>query len=388
MHRGRNGGFRMTWAVLLIAVVLLAYSNGANDNFKGVATLFGTGTAGYRGALVLATVCTFLGSLVALWIGAELLHTFSGKGLVPAAVIADPSFLPAVSLGAAGTVLLATFAGIPVSTTHALTGSLVGAGLMAASGQVHLATLGKSFFLPLMLSPVLALVTTSLAHPFIRRAGSLLSRVRNAYAFVRSEAGFLAVDESGAAAAASLSGGFGGRGRGRTIPVDAPAQTAEAATEVAVGSNASTVLNRCHYISAGAVSFARGLNDTPKIAALLLGAQALPPSLGIALVAVAIAIGGLLNARKVAVTMSHRITAMNHSEGLSATLITALLVIGASRLGVPVSTTHVSCGALFGLGAVSGAARWKTIGGILMAWVATLPVAAALGGLAILFIVP
>ncbi len=374
----------MTWAVLLIAVVLLAYSNGANDNFKGVATLFGTGTAGYRGALALATVCTFLGSLVALWIGAELLHTFSGKGLVPTAVIADPSFLPAVSLGAAGTVLLATFAGIPVSTTHALTGSLVGAGLIAASGQVHLATLGKSFFLPLMLSPVLALVTTSLAYQFIRPAGSLWSRVRNACAFARSEAGFLAVDESGAAAAASLSGGLGGR----TIPVDAPAQTAEPATEVAVGSNAPTVLNRCHYISAGAVSFARGLNDTPKIAALLLGAQALPPSLGIALVAVAIAIGGLLNARKVAVTMSHRITAMNHGEGLSANLVTALLVIGASRLGVPVSTTHVSCGALFGLGAVSGAARWKTIGGILMAWVATLPVAAALGTLAILFIVP
>jgi PiT family inorganic phosphate transporter len=54
-------------------------------------------------------------------------------------------------------------------------------------------------------------------------------------------------------------------------------------------------------------------------------------------------------------------------------------VIGASCFGLPVSTTHVNCGALFGIGAVTGQARWRTIGKILLAWVTTLPLAAALG---------
>jgi PiT family inorganic phosphate transporter len=63
---------------------------------------------------------------------------------------------------------------------------------------------------------------------------------------------------------------------------------------------------------------------------------------------------------------------------LTANLATAFLVIWASRWGLPVSTTHVSCGSLFGIGAVTGQARWGAIGSIAIAWVTTLPVAAAL----------
>jgi PiT family inorganic phosphate transporter len=104
------------------------------------------------------------------------------------------------------------------------------------------------------------------------------------------------------------------------------------------------------------------------------------------LIAVAMAGGGLLQAKSVARTMSERITTMNPGQGFTANLITAGLVIGASRYGLPVSTTHVSCGALFGIGTVTGEARWRTIGGILLAWITTLPLAALLGaaGLAVL----
>jgi PiT family inorganic phosphate transporter len=70
---------------------------------------------------------------------------------------------------------------------------------------------------------------------------------------------------------------------------------------------------------------------------------------------------------------------MNHGQGFTANLMTSLIVVGASRFGMPVSTTHVSCGALFGIGAVTGQARWATIGKILAAWVTTLPLGAALG---------
>jgi PiT family inorganic phosphate transporter len=79
--------------------------------------------------------------------------------------------------------------------------------------------------------------------------------------------------------------------------------------------------------------------------------------------------------------MSDRIVKMNHGQGFTANLVTAFLVIVASRFGVPVSTTHVSCGSLFGLGAVTGTARWRMILGITLAWVVTLPVAASLAAL-------
>lgn len=72
---------------------------------------------------------------------------------------------------------------------------------------------------------------------------------------------------------------------------------------------------------------------------------------------------------------------MNPGQGFTANAITSLLVIGASTLGLPVSTTHVSCGALFGIGAVTRQAHWTTIRHILLAWLVTLPIAATLGAL-------
>ncbi len=72
---------------------------------------------------------------------------------------------------------------------------------------------------------------------------------------------------------------------------------------------------------------------------------------------------------------------MNVGQGLTANLVTAFLVLVASRFGLPVSTTHVSCGALFGIGTVTRQARWKTIRTIIAAWVTTLPIAALLSGL-------
>jgi PiT family inorganic phosphate transporter len=147
-----------------------------------------------------------------------------------------------------------------------------------------------------------------------------------------------------------------------------------------VGFDSQGILDGLHLLSAGAMSFARGLNDTPKIAALLVTAQAMgvPHGMGLVAVGVAMAAGGLVHVRRVAITMSERITPMNHGQGLTANLVTSLLVIGASCLGMPVSTTHVSCGSLFGLGAITGRGRWNTARLILLAWFATLPVAAAI----------
>lgn len=140
-------------------------------------------------------------------------------------------------------------------------------------------------------------------------------------------------------------------------------------------------MNTLHYLSAAIVSFARGLNDTPKIVGLLLVVQALNVELGILAIATAMAAGGLLNARKVAITMSKRISRMNEGQALAANAVTGLLVILASRFGLPVSTTHVSVGAISGIGLANGSAHKGVIGAILAAWLLTLPVAAILGAL-------
>ena len=103
-----------------------AYANGANDNFKGVATLFGSNTTNYKRALTWATLTTALGSLTALVLAQELLVSFSGKGLVPDAILEMSAFPLSVGLAAALTVMCATRLGFPISTTHSLIGALVG----------------------------------------------------------------------------------------------------------------------------------------------------------------------------------------------------------------------------------------------------------------------
>jgi cytochrome c peroxidase len=150
-----------------------------------------------------------------------------------------------------------------------------------------------------------------------------------------------------------------------------------------LGLEARTLLDVAHYASAGAVSFARGLNDTPKIAALLLVGNLVAPSAALMAVGLVMATGGLISARRVAATMSHGVTGMNPGQGFTANAITSALVIGASTLGLPVSTTHVSCGALVGIGTATGQAHWHTIRHILLAWVITLPMAALLAAVAV-----
>src|SRR5207245_710121 len=100
--------------------------------------------------------------------------------------------------------------------------------------------------------------------------------------------------------------------------------------------------NAVHWVSGGMVGFARGWNDTPKIAALCL--VALPNRTGMAfvIVAVAMAAGGLISGRKVLETLAKKLTPLPLPESLTASLTTATLVGLASWNGLPVSTTHVS----------------------------------------------
>jgi PiT family inorganic phosphate transporter len=158
----------MVFILLFLAACFLAYSNGANDNFKGVASLYGSKTASYRTALAWATVTQIAGSITSIFLAQALLKKFSGKGLVPDTLVTSEHFLLAVAVGAALTVILATLTGFPVSTTHALTGAMVGCGLLASGSGVNFAALQKGFLLPVLLSPVLAILLAAVLYIVLR----------------------------------------------------------------------------------------------------------------------------------------------------------------------------------------------------------------------------
>lgn len=362
---------RMSLTILIVLAALwLAYGNGANDNFKGVATLYGSDTTTFKGALWWATATTFAGSVVSVLFAQTLVKTFSGKGLVPDALAGSSAFAVAVGLGAALSIFLATYLGMPTSTTHALIGGLLGTGI-AAGAAINTEVLLTKFALPMLTSPVLAIAIAAILYSLLR--------------FVRENSG-LTKETCVCVADGSLqpvqvgADGLMLAQAGLEISVDDSAQCVERYQGKLIGIEAQTALDGLHYLSAGAVCFSRAVNDTPKVAALLLTTAAFRPAVGIGLVGIAIALGGIIQARQVAETMSKRITDLNAGQGFTANVTTAFLVLVASNMGVPVSTTHVSCGSIFGIGAVNRSGKWETISKILGTWATTLPFAAVVSG--------
>jgi inorganic phosphate transporter, PiT family len=359
----------MLTALLVLATLAVAYANGANDNFKGVATLYGSGAASYRTALALTTVATACGGLISVVFAAGLIKTFSGAGVVPPEIAASPAFLTAIACGAAATVFLATVFGLPISTTHALTGAIVGAGLVAVGTGLNFSVLGKSFILPLLLGPFISIALTSLVYSVATRISQWAGK---------SGDPCLCVEESPVLAAA----GTLAFDAGRQLTVTARASADDCGDVQGLRLTGSGAAHAVHFISAAMLCLARGMNDAPKIVALLLAAKALGVRSGLLAIVIAMALGGIINARKVARTMSHRISDMSDSQALSANIVSAALVIAASRFGLPVSTTHVTVGAITGTGLVNRSANLRVLGGIAASWIGTLPLAALLAAVA------
>ena len=363
---------------LCLGAIFLAYTNGANDNFKGVATLYSCNAASYRRALGLASVATLAGSISSVFLASALIKVFSGAGVVPVDVAGSSAFVIAVACGAAWTVAIATLLGMPVSTTHGLTGAIAGAGFMAVGNNLHLSVLGQSFLAPLLLSPVIAIVLVRVLYGIVHWL-SLRTGI--------SRRTCVCVGETRVVAARrlQLNPGDGSYalawiGDGDTpITIATERECVEKYSGRFAGMSVQPVVDMLHHLSAAAVCFARGLNDTPKIVALLLTVKLLDIRLGTILIAAAMVAGGVINARRVAETMSKKISRMNDGQALTANIVTAFLVIFASKLGLPVSTTHVSVGAISGVGLANGTASTGVISTILISWLLTLPIAAAIG---------
>ena len=307
---------------IIIALLWLSYSNGANDNFKGVATLYGSGGASYKGALLWASLTTAAGCLVSVFFAENLIKVFNGRGLVPGEMLGAPELLIAVGIGAALTIFIATLLGMPTSTTHALLGALLGIIVAGAFiGQADWPAFARPFAAPLLLSPLIAIALAALFYPaarFARRKICITPETCVCIGNAPSETAHLQPDGSLVPASTGL-----------TLTVAQADACIQRYQGSLVGVSAQTLVNATYFLSTSPVCFSHALNDTPKIAALLLAAKALGinPSMDFGAVALAMCAGGLINSRRVAETMSKKITALNAGVGLIANLVTAFLVL-------------------------------------------------------------
>jgi PiT family inorganic phosphate transporter len=307
-----------------------------------------------------------------------MIKTFS-QGLIQTGTIVQPVVGLAVLTGAMAWILFASRTGLPVSTTHALTGAIVGTGLIAFAEETLIwPAIAKKIALPLLLSPFLALTVALLIHPLVRL---LAARWEGTCVCVMpASRALVAIDARGATRTLFQTTSFG-------RPVMAvPSECDRAGLQgLVVG------LDTIHWISSGLASFARGTNDAPKIVAILLlgNTTATWSSISSQLaafggVAIAMGLGSYFGGLRVTKVLAEKVTKMNHAEGLSANLVTSSLVLVSGFLGLPVSTTHLSSSAIIGIGLLKGwnSVRWTTVRDMAMAWVVTLPASALLACIA------
>lgn len=368
----------MTLETLLVlaAGAFIAFVNGANDVSKGIATLAGSGVTDQPRAVLWGSTWTAIGGLAATTTTGAMVATF-GHGMLSTGT--SPTFVGgfAILLGAGGWVLVATRTGLPVSTTHALVGSLVGVASVAYGPEAVLwSALGGKVALPLLLSPVVSLGLTAVAlrahRAFASKRGiqadCLCAELEPDVVLTRS--GAAGAITAALAARPSLSIAVDSA---KTCAVDRPRAL-------------RLTLNQFHWLTSGAASLARGLNDAPKIAALVLAASAMSAGGSLrhqtvfALVTTAMVAGSVVAGFRVTQVLACKVTSMNHREGFWANAVTAALVGAGAVGGLPMSTTHVSASAIVATCTEKGpgAVNRRTVRDMLLAWAVTVPGAAVL----------
>ncbi len=325
---------------LLIAVIVTAiifdYINGFHDAANAIATVVSTGVLPVRTAVIFAGILNFVGAVTGTAVAKTIASGFADPALVTQTVVL------AELVGACIWNLITWWYGIPSSSSHALIGGLAGA-VVAKSGlhAFKWGALKDKVLVPLVASPTL---------------------------------GFIAAFVLMIALVWSIRGI-----RPRLVHK---------------GSRVMTL------VSAMGLAFAHGSNDAQKsmgiITLALLAfvqkghAHSLPdwvlpkgdgvPMWVIVACAGAIAFGTMAGGTKIIKTMGTKIIRLNTLQGFAAQTAGALTILGASHLGVPVSTTHCINACIMGVGASKrvSAVRWGVAGNILTAWVLTLPLSGAL----------
>ena len=314
----------------LIALALLFdFLNGLHDAANSIAAIVSTRVLSPRMAVLWAAFFNFIAFAV---FGLHVAQTL-GTGIIAPGIV-DLRVIFGALAGAIGWNVATWLAGIPSSSSHALIGGLLGAGMSKAGTG---AVVWKGTFLTL---------AAIVASPLLGFALSLLLVLIVSWLFVRSAP--LRVDQ---------------------------------------------LFRRLQFLSAALYSLGHGGNDAQKtmgiITVLLHSQGAIGPVFYVPLWVVlachaAMAVGTLVGGWRIVRTMGLRITNLNPIQGFCAETAGAVTLFLATLQGVPVSTTHTITGAIVGVGAARRvrAVRWNIAGGIVIAWIVTIPASAAMAAAA------
>ena len=388
----------------------MAWSIGANDVANAMGTSVGSGALTVRQAIIVAGVLEFGGAFLA---GGHVTDTVR-KGMFDVDLVAErPDLLlygMLASLASAGTLLLAaTRMGLPISTTHAIVGSIVGFAAVGigvdavAWGKV--AQIAASWLTSPLIGGVLAFFIFNLVRGAILDRPEPMQHARRYAPFFFGYVFFiiglvtlfkglknleLDFDLSTAlvlSLALAVAGGLLGWFLMRRLRAE-PDDPSDPDSPFRRVERVFVVLQ---ILTACAVAFAHGSNDVANsigpLAAVVhvargldvAGQAAVEPWM-LALGGVGIIFGLATWGYRVMETVGKRITELTPSRGFSAELAAATTIVLASRLGIPVSTTHILVGAVLGVGLARGigALDLRVVGTIAVSWVATLPLAAVL----------
>ena len=393
-------GFFMAWGV------------GANDVANAMGTSVGSRALTIKQAILIAMVFEFAGAYLA---GGEVTETIK-SGIVDASMITpDLMVLGMMSaLLAAGTwLLIASTRGWPVSTTHSIVGAVIGFAAVGVSvDAVHWAGVGPivaSWVISPLLSGIVAFgLFVSVQRLIIDTDEPFLNAKRFVplYMFATGFMVSLVTVTKGlkhiGLSISSTEGFFLATGVGVLVMLLGIALLSRIKIDVEADkdfhyASVEKVFAVLMIFTACSMAFAHGSNDVANavgpLAAIVevirsggeaVGAKAPVPSWVLLLGAVGIVIGLATYGYKVIATIGKEITELTPSRGFAAELATATTVVGASAIGLPVSTTHTLVGAVLGVGLARGigALNLGVIGKIFVSWLITLPVGAAL---AILF---
>ncbi len=322
----------MSSDVILVIVVGTAlafdFTNGFHDTANVVATSISTGAARPQVAIGMAALLNFVGAFISISVAATV-----AQDVVNAEVI-TPTIVFAGLIGAIAWNLVTWYFGLPSSSSHALIGGVVGSAVAAVgTGAVLADGLVGKVLVPAVVAPILAFLVAGLG-------------IGIAYRVV---------------------------GRQRPGVVSRGFKYGQVA-------------------SGGLLALAHGTNDAQKTMGVItlaliangsLGADADPPFWVIASAAAAIALGTYSGGWRIIRTTGTRIIKMDAAQGFSAQGAGAAVILSSTHFGFPLSTTHVINGGVMGAGAGKrlSAVRWGVAGNIVVAWLLTLPAAAAIGAL-------
>ena len=395
--------------ILLAAIFgfIMAWGVGANDVSNAMGTSVGSKALTLVQAIIIAAVFEALGSLLA---GGQVTETIRGKIIDPATFMQTPDLLVygmLAALLASGTwLIIASYFGWPVSTTHTIVGAVVGFGLVAQGVKAIYWQQLINIALSWIVTPVIALV---LAFLLFRSVQTLIfeseTPVRNAKRYVPAYIFIVAMvltlvtvlnglqhigmnlslwQSVGLATVVSLLSSQIGVLLLRRVPVDGEKQ------ERADFAKIEKIFGILMLFTACAMAFAHGSNDVANAIgplAAIVGvvqaggdvlARAGIPFWIMALGASGIVLGLATYGYKVIATIGNDITQLTPSRGFAAQLATASTVVVASGLGLPISTTQTLVGAVLGVGFARGmgALNLSVIRNIFMSWIITLPAGA------------